>query len=282
MQVFEIKDKDCNLSLRDFLKSTNPLLSNKKLKSLIDSGFALVNHRIERFYSRRLIEGDLVEFKSQVFDQKLKVLYSDEDYIVVDKPINFVCTQKAFRLALHQKLFLVHRLDKGTSGVMVLAKNERMKVHLEKLFFKREVKKTYWALTAPFDCVGEICINKPLEIQQDGNKKVVSVCEGGQSAKTYVKVLASTKSASLVSARPITGKTHQIRVHLQSIGSSILGDLEYQSFNQKHQIFPSLMLHAKTLSFMDLNLKFKTFESIPNHLFIEEMIRSNINYSSAI
>lgn len=279
MQSFLVDECHAGLRLRDFLKLKLSEYGNNELKRMINQGLAMVNSKIERFYSRRLNCNDCVAFNPARALEKLEILHNSSDFMVIDKPSGFVCTQKNFRLALHKELFMVHRLDKATSGAMVLAKTMAMKEHLERLFFERKVKKEYLALTQPFDCPSEICIDQPLLIQKVGGVKVVKVDGKGVAAKTYVRVLSQSNHACLVLARPITGRTHQIRVHLQSVNACILGDVQYSNHSCQDKITPSLMLHAKTLSFTSLDGEKQTFASRLRESFVNHMIKSEILYN---
>jgi RluA family pseudouridine synthase len=266
-----VEKEHAGLRLRDFLKLSLCEFSNKRLKELIDQGRALVNHKVERFYSRRLTLGDEVLFFSELKKDELHVVHETCDYIVVDKPSGFVCTEKNFRQTLHQKLFLVHRLDKGTSGVMILAKTQAMQEELEELFYERAIKKEYLAITHPFECDQEICVDEPLLIKRVGNKKFVSVHPEGVSARTYVQTLTHSKTASLVRARPVSGRIHQIRVHLQSLGAYIHGDLQYQPFALKNQVVPEMMLHATKLTIPFKNHSCLEFFSPLNRSFTDQL-----------
>ncbi|MBI4064660.1 MAG: RluA family pseudouridine synthase [Elusimicrobia bacterium] len=153
---------------------------------------------------------------------------------------------------------IVHRLDRATSGILLVAKTERSYWGLTKLFSNRLMKKTYLALAA--GCPeNNILIDLPLlKRYQKTSVRVVAGHPGGQEAQTEIKILKSYDWASFLEVSPITGRTHQIRVHLASLGHPILGDPIYGKRNSQSIIKPSalspqpfsrLMLHAWKLRF---------------------------------
>jgi RluA family pseudouridine synthase len=185
----------------------------------------------------------------------IPILFENDDLIAVNKPEGLAsiperAREKECALSLlsslsHRKLYIVHRLDKETSGVLIFAKNAAAHKCLNQQFSRREIKKMYVALTH-----GEIpensgIIDKPL--RQFGSGRVGVDAQNGKSSATEFKVTRRFRDYTLVSVRPSTGRRHQIRSHLYSIGHPIVGDLLYgdKALQQK---FPRLMLHAQKIT----------------------------------
>jgi 23S rRNA pseudouridine955/2504/2580 synthase len=238
---------DEEISLLNFLKKVAQNgCSVKQIKRSIDNRGAIVNHRIERFASRRLKSGDLVEFHF-VTTQKIDILklFEDEHLLVIDKPSGLVCEEKQIRKELGT-VWLVHRLDKETSGVMMLAKTPQAKQRLDAMFAKRETKKLYLAIV------------HGAMLRDEG---VVDTLVNGKSASTSWKCLKKPVGFSLLECSPHTGRTHQIRIHMRQIGHPVVGDLLYgQRKNEKG--VKRLLLHAHRLGFKhpitDEELNFET------------------------
>ena len=160
------------------------------------------------------------------------ILHEDEDYIIVNKP-PFLATladrQDEVNLLMLAREYtaeaqVCHRLDKETSGVLAIAKNPDAYRHLSILLEKREVTKIYHALTDGVHQFDRLLIDVPLLRQSDG---VVRPSRQGKPALTYLTTLAPYKFHTLVECQPVTGRTHQIRVHLSLSGAPITGDREY-------------------------------------------------------
>lgn len=225
---------DEEISLLNFLKKrAQNGCSVKQIKRSIDNRGAIVNHRIERFASRRLKIGDLVEFHFvATLKQEILKIFEDEHLLVIDKPCGLVCEEKQVRKELGI-VWLVHRLDKETSGVLIVAKTPQAKGRLDAMFAKREIKKSYLAIV------------HGAMLREDG---VVDTLVDGKSASTSWKCLKKREGFSLLECSPHTGRTHQIRVHMRQIGHPVVGDLLYgQRRNEKG--VKRLLLHANRLKF---------------------------------
>jgi 23S rRNA pseudouridine1911/1915/1917 synthase len=171
---------------------------------------------------------------------RVPVLFEDDDLLAVDKPAGLVA-HPAYRhpdgtlddavkayLRAHGEgnAWLLHRLDRDTSGVVLFARTERARRHVVRQFEQREVRKGYLALVAGDigDSIREV--RQPLRRDPQNRRRVI-VDPSGQPAATRFFPLASSAERSLVFCRPITGRTHQIRVHLAWLGHTILGDAGY-------------------------------------------------------
>jgi tRNA pseudouridine32 synthase / 23S rRNA pseudouridine746 synthase len=190
----------------------------------------------------------------------IPVLYDDDGIIAIDKPAGIAViperdrTKEHVLLLLEQqlglKLLVVHRLDKEVSGVMLFAKNPEAHRYLNEEFFKRSVRKTYRALVlgALPEENGEI--DKP--IRQFGSGRMGVDEEKGKPSLTKYAVLQRLDDTTLVHAFPVSGRRHQIRVHLYHIGHPVAGDRMYGD-KTVQQRYPRLMLHAEKIQFTSKN-----------------------------
>lgn len=196
-----------------------------------------------------------------------EVRHADEHLLVVEKPAHVVTQpgKKHEDDSLLNGLFaaygprlqnlgevrrwgLLHRLDKETSGLVIVALSRRAYDHLRDQFERRLVKKTYWAIVAGVPRPSQGVIQKPIAQVAGSRKKAIIKREGKPSITAY-RVLQTAGGVSLVEALPKTGRLHQIRVHMAAIGHPVLGDTVYVS----RQVVPDvarLCLHAAGLSFI--------------------------------
>lgn len=203
----------------------------------------------------------------------LEILYKDRNLVVVNKPANMVVYPSAGHnqgtlmnvIAYHcHKLAtiggplrpgVVHRLDKDTSGVMVVALDDKAYYSLAEQFRARSINRKYIALVygKPKKNSGEISL--PIGRSESDRKKMSTRIKKGKEAVTRWKVLERLENATLIEARLGTGRTHQIRVHFASIGHPVMGDRTYGGkteigIKKKKVIIPRQMLHAETLGFI--------------------------------
>ena len=247
-----------------------PLLSRSFAVKLIANGKATINGRVVTKAGTKLrpedivvIDYELTEFT--IPDIELPVLYEDDDCVVISKPIGLLTHSKgAFNPEpsvatwLHNRLTdktlieadaflpnqragIVHRLDRATSGVMIAAKTSKALTHLQKQFAQRKVKKTYVAIVSGALKQVEAIIDMPIE-RNPKAPATFRVGVNGKSATTHYNVEQATKHFSLVTLKPETGRTHQLRVHMQQLGHSIVGDTLYGGVKSDR-----LFLHAQSL-----------------------------------
>lgn len=176
------------------------------------------------------------------------IVFEDDSLLVWEKPAG--CTSELSQIRRHLtrpgELYLVHRLDKETSGLLILAKSAPVQHALEELFFRREVEKLYLAYVAGTLAEKEGRINLPLlKTERGGTGAFVIVSPRGSPAVTYFRVEKQLKGKALLLLQPITGRTHQIRVHLATRGHPVLGDALYGDKASA----PRLLLHAHKLRF---------------------------------
>jgi len=196
-------------------------------------------------------------------DIPLDIFYEDDDLIVVNKPIGMTvhpssgCYSGTLvnALVFHQKKLsnisdalrpgIVHRLDKETSGLMLVAKNNIAHTKLAKQFEKRLIKKQYIALVEGLVEFDEGLIDAPLGRHPIHRKKRAVLFADAKEAQTIYRVLKRFEKTTLISLMPKTGRTHQLRVHMAHLGHPILGDEKYG----KKSSFKRLALHAQRIGF---------------------------------
>ncbi|MEI7690191.1 MAG: RluA family pseudouridine synthase [bacterium] len=191
---------------------------------------------------------------------KINTIYEDNEIIVIDKPAGVnvhpaagekdITVSEIFAEKINfsddsQRAGIVHRLDKGTSGVMILAKTEESQKLLQNEFKKRKVTKTYLALVEGLLKPIEGVINIPLK-REPLSRKRIGVNSSGKKSITKYRVLKYYRDTSLVELIPKTGRTHQLRVHLSSIGFPIVGDNKY---GNNKSIPCNIKLHASSIEF---------------------------------
>ena len=249
-----------------------PELSRAQAQRLIAEGQVLVDGLPKR-PSHRMAAGECVTVEipgprpSALEPQHLPVavVYQDPELLVVDKPAGLVVhpgpghpdrTLVNALLALIPDLKgiggelrpgIVHRLDRDTSGLILIAKSQRMHDALSAAFERRQVQKTYLAVVHGTPEASEGVIDAPIA-RDRASRQRMAVVEGGRAATTHYRVLGSGGGFSLVEVRPETGRTHQIRLHLAAIRHSVAGDAVY-GVRGDQQLAPRQLLHAWRLSF---------------------------------
>ena len=240
-------------SLLRFLKEQMPSCSNKRLKAFLEAGSVKINGMIERFGSKRVFQGDLVQFVSKKIpiSSSICILYEDDNFLAINKPVNF----ESSKLNLNRSFpssYLVHRLDKNTTGVLLIAKNKNFQKYLEDLFRTKKIQKKYVALIDGVLTKDHITIKSHLVRKKVYQGQAIwgsSNSLAGLYAETHLKKLKIFDDFSLVELSPITGRTHQLRVHLKELGHPILGDFQYcRKFRTTKDVL-SLCLHSSEVSF---------------------------------
>ena len=178
----------------------------------------------------------------------MEVVYEDEDLLVVNKPSGLVVDREILET---EGRLVVHRLDKDTSGLLVFAKVPEALNNLQCQFEERRVKKGYLALVHGEVSPPSGVIDKPIGRSPKGTGKF-AIVEGGRASVTNYSVRERLGDYTLLELEPRTGRTHQIRVHLKSIGHPVVGDKLYASRRQQKEdekFCPRQFLHAYRLSF---------------------------------
>jgi len=231
-----------------------------------------------------VINSFIVDFKETMVQKKIKfepskdIIKSNEDQII-DNNENFIVLNKSSGISVQggtkskknlvdifakseifqgTKPYSVHRLDKDTSGVFIMAKTRESAQLLTSLFRLRKVHKTYLAI-----CHGELVKdsgewNDDL-IRYDGEKKII------EKAKTIFKVLDKNSEASLVELKPITGRKHQLRKQLYALGQPIFGDIKYKLSSSSKGINKNLMLHSYQIKFIIDDVKHTYTALLPDY-----------------
>lgn len=197
----------------------------------------------------------------------IETLYEDEDFIAVNKPIGINTIPgrdnqveqaheqvlvKILEQILEKKLYVVHRLDKQVSGVVVFAKNPDSHKYLNDLFATGRISKEYLALVHGLIPENKATIDKP--IREYGSGRMGVDYKKGKPSFTEYSVEERKKKFTLLRVNPKTGRRHQIRVHLYSIGHAIVGDLQYGDKIEALK-YSRLMLHSSKLSFINQKQK---------------------------
>jgi len=206
----------------------------------------------------------------------MKILYLDEHIIVLNKPAGLSVLPEGWqpdapylRQMLekdYEKIWVVHRLDKVTSGVMVFARTAEAHRELNRQFELHEVEKVYQAIVEGLPPWDEHTARHMLQTNVGRKHRTVVVRKKGKPSETHLKVLKRGQVEALLEARPKTGRTHQVRVHLSALGFPILGDVLYGA--QETDLIGRPALHALALTFTHPIAKERVTYSapIPNDL----------------
>ena len=273
MKEFIVEKEKAGKRLDAYLSLENNSISRTMIQKLIDENHIMVNEKVTKA-SYKVAEGDritLEEVKPKEISLKaqeiaIDVIYEDKDIIVVNKPkglvvhpangnpdgtlvnaIMAICKGSLSGIGGEIRPGIVHRLDKDTSGIIIIAKNDEAHIKLSEQIKNREVKKTYIALVRGFVKENEATINMPIGRSPKDRKKM-AVVKNGKNAITHIKVLERFNNYTLLQVNIETGRTHQIRVHLSQIGYPIVGDYTYSNGKNEFGIVGQC-LHAKSLKF---------------------------------
>lgn len=230
--------------------------SGKAIKAMIDHYGCRVNGKIELFSSYKVHVGDrihvdLTKNKLPAPSSKGEILYEDDEMIIWNKPAGALSERESLKKHLGEKTFhLVHRLDKETTGVMVLAKTRPMQKALEELFRKREVHKVYHAIAQGQSVRHRFVVHNQLrKLCEYAGQAIWGSGSSGLEAITHFKVLKKGNKATLIECSPVTGRTHQIRVHLAEESLPIMGDAHYLRSHSFCYQAPRILLHAASVQF---------------------------------
>ena len=269
-------DKVCSEIFDDFSRS--------QLKKWILEGRILLNNEIalpkdlvnkNDEISLDPVSEDKISWQAE--DISFEVIFENKDYLIINKPFNLVmhpgagCNQGTLangllffypELKTIPRAGIVHRLDKDTSGILLVAKTEKFRNYFIQLLQERKVKKLYKAVVVG-KTVGSFEISEPIGRDRN-NRTKMSIRSDGKEALTFVKLNESLNNYSLLDVRIETGRTHQIRVHLSNKKLPIIGDKTYNPSNnvaketpkeliETIRTFPRQALHSYQLSFMDMD-----------------------------
>lgn len=285
MKTIELIADKSGERLDVFIARREPGLSRSRIRHLIDEGLVTVGGEQAKA-STKVTQADEItvvvppvqETELEAEDIPLTVVYQDADIIVVDKPAGLTVhpapghprgTLVNALLAACPDLKgiggelrpgIVHRLDKDTSGLIVVAKNDRAMRALQLQLRERQVKKTYIALVRGVPDPREGTIEAPIGRNPKNRKKMAVVAGGRESTTKYrVAEVVADGQYALLEVEPVTGRTHQIRVHLSAIGHPIVGDTTYGG---RSALLSRQFLHAAKLGFvLPANQRMIEFES---------------------
>ena len=255
-----------------FIKSKFPQFSRSQIQKLISGKNITINNSSIKS-STEIKYNDKITIKIPKIDKtpliaseiKLEIIYQNSELLIVDKPHGIVVHPSKghsndtvinallgmdikFEPNLGQtKPFLVHRLDKDTSGLLLVAKNEKMYSYLTEIQKKRKIKKHYLAVIKGVPDKKYATIDASISRNKSHRKKMSVNSKGRKSLTTY-KVIKSNDNMSLIELELHTGRTHQIRVHMQALGHPIIGDTLY---GKKSKLIDRQLLHAYKLEFKD-------------------------------
>ena len=262
-----------NVRLDAYIAKKYTDLSRTMAQKLVEEGNILVNGKSKKI-SYKVQKGDEIELtipeakeigiKPENID--VEVIYEDKDIIVVNKPKGLVvhpangnpdgtlvnaimamCKGSLSGIGGEIRPGIVHRLDKDTSGLLIIAKNDQAHINMSKQIKDRQVKKIYIALVKGRTKEEEATINMPIGRSTKDRKKM-AVRKDGKEAITHFKVLRRYNNYTLLEVKIDTGRTHQIRVHMAEIGHPVVGDMVYSNGKNEFGI-QGQMLHAKSLDF---------------------------------
>jgi 23S rRNA pseudouridine1911/1915/1917 synthase len=272
MTKLEVSPEEAGGRLDVFLAAALPAFSRSRLQALIKGGFITLNGKparprevVRRGAVIEITEPEIEKSEAQAESIALDILFEDDDLLVLNKPAGMVVHPGAGHhqhtlvnaLLAHCKNLsgiggkerpgIVHRLDKETSGCLVVAKNDATHRELSRQFAARTMTKIYLALVAGTLRQTSGTIDKAIERHPVHRQRMSIARRQGRSAKTEYRVLRAGNGISLVECTLHTGRTHQIRVHLHDLGHPVLGDKLYGG--KRAGDFPRQMLHAWKLGF---------------------------------
>ena len=256
-----------------YISSVNEEITRTAAQRLIEQGNILVNGKKQKV-SYKVSVGDVItieEIEPQEIELKaqeipIEIIYEDNDIIVVNKPkgmvvhpangnpdgtlvnaIMAICKDSLSGIGGEIRPGIVHRLDKDTSGLLIVAKNDKAHVYMSEQIKNHEVTKTYIALVRGAVKENEATIDMPIG-RSNSDRKKMAVNKNGRNAVTHIKVLKRYDNYTLLQVNIETGRTHQIRVHLSHIGYPIIGDSTYSNGKNEFGVIGQC-LHAKSLEF---------------------------------
>ena len=267
-----------------FLAKDAHFASREKVQAAIEAGHVTVNDAVITKPSHRLQEGDEVELTTdepmrsdtsiKAADLHLVILYEDDTCFVIDKPAGIavhpgagIPDEEATILHgaayLYQKgkipffadSVLVHRLDRDTTGCLLIAKSPEAHRALQNQFQQRSIRKIYLAVVAGIPSPPSAVIDAPIgRATAERTKMSITGVSKTREARTTYRTIATSRQAALLECELHTGRTHQLRVHLSAIGHPILGDPKYSSLLSERLTdefaIHNLCLHAKQLTFV--------------------------------
>ena len=273
MKEYIVSQEEKGKRLDTYIPSVDTDITRTSAQRLIEDGNILVNGKNAKV-SYKIQENDKIsveipepkqiELKAQ--NIPIEIIYEDSDIIVVNKPkgmvvhpangnpdgtlvnaIMAICKDSLSGIGGEIRPGIVHRIDKDTSGLLIVAKNDNAHVKMSEQIKNHEVKKTYIALVRGVFKENEATIDVPIG-RSTSDRKKMAVNKNGKNAITHIKVLKRFDKYTLLKVNIETGRTHQIRVHLSHIGYPIVGDYTYSNGKNEFDVIGQC-LHAQKLEF---------------------------------
>ena len=273
MKEYIVSQEEKGKRLDTYIPSVDTDITRTSAQRLIEDGNILVNGKNAKV-SYKIQENDKIsveipepkqiELKAQ--NIPIEIIYEDSDIIVVNKPkgmvvhpangnpdgtlvnvIMAICKDSLSGIGGEIRPGIVHRIDKDTSGLLIVAKNDNAHVKMSEQIKNHEVKKTYIALVRGIFKENEATIDMPIG-RSTSDRKKMAVNKNGKNAITHIKVLKRFDKYTLLKVNIETGRTHQIRVHLSHIGYPIVGDYTYSNGKNEFDVIGQC-LHAQKLEF---------------------------------
>ena len=273
MKEYIVSQEEKGKRLDTYIPSVDTDITRTSAQRLIEDGNILVNGKNAKV-SYKIQENDKIsveipepkqiELKAQ--NIPIEIIYEDSDIIVVNKPkgmvvhpangnpdgtlvnaIMAICKDSLSGIGGEIRPGIVHRIDKDTSGLLIVAKNDNAHVKMSEQIKNHEVKKTYIALVRGVFKENEATIDMPIG-RSTSDRKKMAVNKNGKNAITHIKVLKRFDKYTLLKVNIETGRTHQIRVHLSHLGYPIVGDYTYSNGKNEFDVIGQC-LHAQKLEF---------------------------------
>ena len=254
--VFEVKEDG---GLLECVRKERTELPSGKAKSYLEHRMISVDDTVTSKFDYPVKRGQTIKISQTVnssYDSPLEIIYEDSDLLAINKPAGLLSvatdTEKentAIRLLRESgidPLYVVHRIDRDTSGLLMVAKNDIAHQSLAEQLKNKTNTREYWAIVHGQIAEDEGTIDAPIA-RNPQNRQKQAIVQGGKNAVTHFKVIKRYQHYTLISCRLETGRTHQIRVHMQYIKHPVAGDPLYGP----HKTLPGngQYLHAKTLGF---------------------------------
>ncbi len=273
MKKYIINLETQNIRLDKAIATLDTELSRSMIQKMLEEGNVLVNGKKEKASYKTKLNDEIeieeviakeIELKAQ--DIPIEVIYEDSDIIVVNKPkgmvvhpangnpdgtlvnaIMNICKNSLSGIGGEIRPGIVHRIDKDTSGLLIIAKNDKAHINLSEQIKNREITKKYVALVRGIIKENNATIDMPIG-RSDKDRKKMAVRKDGKNAVTHFDVIKRFDGYTYLDIKIDTGRTHQIRVHLAEIGYPIVGDSVYSNGKNPFGV-EGQMLHAKSLEF---------------------------------
>ena len=282
-KAISMKDKDLSrVAVQRLIDEENILVNGKKTKS---------SYKLNLDDIVTIIKKEAKETEIKPQDIPLDIIYEDNDILVVNKQKGLVvhpgngnpdgtlvnaimnhCKESLSGIGGEVRPGIVHRLDKDTSGILIIAKNDKAHINISEQIKNHEVKKTYIALVRGIVRENMATIDMPIA-RSNKDRTKMAVSKNGKNAITHIKVLERFKEFTLLEVNIETGRTHQIRVHLSEIGYPIVGDYVYSNGKNPFNVVGQ-MLHSMRIEFKHpvTNKQMKLEAELPE--YFEEILTS--------